>query len=51
MYTHSCELTEHFLQNKRHSFERDVRIIVIERPFLRVLYKHCLGHIFYIKGI
>ena len=28
----SCELTEHFLQNKRsHSFERDVRITVIEQ--------------------
>ena len=28
----SCELTEHFLQNKRrHSFERNVRVIVIEQ--------------------
>ena len=28
----SCELTEHFLQNKRsHSFERNVKIMVIEQ--------------------
>ena len=28
----SCELTEHFLQNRRsHSFEKDVSIIVIEQ--------------------